>query len=78
METTYTYYDLDVWGNPEDGYEINNWFEMGTFNASSDQEILEYLTTDPSLCEVVDHANGCIDILRKEDGLPLYQLKYNY
>lgn len=82
---------LDVWGNKEDGYEINQEFYAGDIEipdtepfSNDDQAILDILIEKGflkehvtlELVEVEDFANGVIWINEVETGEPLYILEY--
>lgn len=87
--TTYSLYDyFDVWGNPEDGYEVNNLCllcdDLYIADDSTESEIIDYLISEGFL---LDTANGlvCIDcfgdgceIYEEETGMPLFGLRKNH
>ena len=58
---------LDVWGNEEDGYAINNHFTLvESVNINSDADmtafISEYLEGTPEQYDVQDDMNGFIEV----------------
>lgn len=83
---TWVVYDLDVWGNEEDGYEVNDWWAVGELNFTDmeiqdDKVILEkmkkagYLkTSDMRKLEVVADY-GFIEIVERKTGKYLYNLE---
>ena len=84
---TWVVYDLDVWGNEEDGYEVNDWWAVGELSFTDeeiqdDKVILEkmkkagYLkTSDMRKLEVVADY-GFIQIAeRGKAGKYLYNLE---
>lgn len=79
---------FDVWGNEEDGWEVNNQFvECDDLMISDDaygDEIVEYmikanyLTEDARGAVTIDEiGDGMIDIVVLETGEPLYGLREN-
>ena len=71
---------LDVWGNEEDGFEVNDWRKVGQIEVAdmaTDEEILdaligrEYLST--RCVDVDDVGDGMIDIVLPS-GRPLLHL----
>lgn len=79
---------IDAWGNKEDGYEWNNWFNVGTIS----KEEFESLKTDKQVAAWF-HANGFttssdmrsiyieddqynIVICEKKTMLPLFAIEY--
>lgn len=83
---TWVVYDLDVWGNEEDGYEVNDWWAVGELSFTDmeiqdDKVILEkmkkagYLkTSDMRKLEVVADY-GFIEIVERKTGKYLYNLE---
>lgn len=83
---TWVVYDLDVWGNEEDGYEVNDWWAVGELSFTDmeiqdDKVILEkmkkagYLkTSDMRKLEVVADY-GFIQIVERKTGKYLYNLE---
>lgn len=78
---------FDVWGNAEDGYEVNNQCveadDVVIVDDATDQDIIdflfnnEYLTDDDvSLYEIEDNGDF-IEIYVKETMMPLYSLRRN-
>ena len=76
---------FDVWGNEEDGWEVNNqcveFDDLWISETCSIQDILDYLKTNGWLTtsnqdEIeVDDMGEVIEIMRKDDGCPLYSLR---
>ena len=59
---------LDVWGNENDGYDINDYFTIGFVDL--DQEKLEdvlkkYLIGSPKRYEIRDECNGFLEVTYK-------------
>ena len=85
---TYTLINyFDVWGNEDDGYEVNNQCieveDVVIADDATDQDIIdylfqnEYLTDDDiSLYEVEDNGDF-IEIYVKKTMMPLYSLRRN-
>nr|DAN68017.1 MAG TPA: hypothetical protein [Caudoviricetes sp.] len=79
---------FDVWGNEEDGYEVNDLCveETGIFIAddSTDQEVLNllvrigFLTTDDPEKVCVINNGDMIEIESVEDGCPLGRLEREF
>ena len=36
-------YNLDVWGNAKEGYDINQWFDAGTYEIADGVDLVEFL-----------------------------------
>jgi|GEM_PF-6099435 len=77
---------FDVWGNDEDGYEVNNIsFYCNNIPISDDtsqQDILDMLvkigfltTNNISLYEISDNADGFIEIFQADNLYPLCSLR---
>lgn len=85
---TYTLINyFDVWGNEEDGYEVNNQCieveDVVIADDATDQDIIDYLFNneylrddDVSLYEIEDNGDF-IEICVKETMMPLYSLRKN-
>lgn len=79
---------FDVWGNEEDGYEVNDLCveETGIFIAdnSTDQQVLNllvrigFLTTDDPEKVCVINNGDMIEIESVEDGCPLGRLEREF
>ncbi len=78
---------FDVWGNAEDGYEVNNQCveaeDIVITDDATDEAIINYLqlagylnTNEMSLFEV-DCNGDFIEICARETGMPLYSLRRN-
>lgn len=89
-ESTHTKYKLvdyfDVWGNEEDGWEVNNLatIEEGIwiFDDADDQEVLDYMVTigwlKSSKAEdiyLVSDCEGMIEFFQTVDDMPLGRLE---
>lgn len=78
----FTVYSLDVWGNAEEGWEINQMFEHCTLAA---KEIRIRLLISQNLINpeakddisIVDYANGCISVESSDTCEPLYEIRYS-
>ena len=81
----YTVYSLDVLGNAEDGYDVNDSFKVGTIvvqNADSDREILAALKSVGIIANhirlsdvVIDGDDYMITIDDAKDGRPVFTLE---
>lgn len=82
---TYEIRSLDVWGNPEDGYEVNDSWRCGSIeiadNATDAQIVralqdVEYLNRElaADFFTVDASDDSMISIDRAEDGKPILQL----
>jgi hypothetical protein len=81
---TYKVCTLDVWGNSEDGYEVNDQFAAGSIELSpemSDAEILQkladegYLTENAVDCGEIDTSDeSFMTVHDKADGRPVLNL----
>lgn len=78
---------FDVWGNAEDGYEVNNQCveaeDIVIADDATDADIINYLqlagylnTNETSLFEVEDNGDF-IEICVRETGMMLYSLRRN-
>ncbi len=86
--TTYDVCSLDVWGNPEDGYEVNDVHKCGTVDLDDDlydgPALVAMLVDAGYLTEAcrqgvdVDWNDGLICIDDPEDGRPILQLRLAY
>ena len=72
----YEYISYDVWGNDEDGYEVNQAFHTGEYvdidPYLSDNDLLNQLTEKGFITESVDYDEVRID------GEPEYSLYFEY
>jgi len=76
---------IDAWGNPEDGYEWNEWFNVGTIDLDLDAENREiiqamvnagYLTPKGlDVAEVEDDGYNLV-IIDKETREPAFAIEY--
>jgi len=76
---------IDAWGNPEDGYEWNQWHKAGTIEIDLDAENLEliqamvragYLTpASIDLCVVEDDGYNLV-FSDKKTGRPVFAIEY--
>jgi hypothetical protein len=82
MRNTFKVLSIDAWGNSEDGYEWNNWFDVGTVTVDLDSPesvILESMledyinTTEPFS---VDDDGYNLVIVRKESKMPVFAIEY--
>ena len=78
----------DVWGNPVDGWEVNNletmYEDLYIDPSATDQEILHYLKTtgylstdNPNTVALEDYSDGMVEIVMCSDGFPLGRLQKN-
>lgn len=75
---------LDVWGNEEDGFEINDWFNVGYIDlpdAATSAAISAlikggYLKAEAATLAEADECSseGFIEIREKATGRPVFQL----
>ena len=82
--TTYKVCTLDVWGNSEDGFDVNDQFAAGSIELSaemSDSEILQkladegFLTANAVDCGEIDSSDDLfMTVQDKEDGRPVLDL----
>jgi len=85
--TTYKVFFLDVWGNENEGFEVNDRSECGTIDLPkefSDQDLIQALLEANILSSfggqvkdifTIDGDNTWISIDRKRNGMPLLQLE---
>lgn len=77
---------FDVWGNEEDGWEVNNLCtradDLFILDDTTDQELLTFLkqigfltTDDVDLIEVDWSSDGFCELFAKQDGYPLGRLE---
>lgn len=87
MRTTDIPYELwspDVWGNPEDGWDVNDRAKLTTLTLTDpkeDRTVLQDLIREGYLapialthCEIDDHYWPTIWIIKADDQKPLYEL----
>ena len=85
-EWTYTAYD-DVWGNEEDGWQVNNlhveFDDLTIADDASDKETLNYLK-DKNLVPTsdmrrigIDSSGDMLEIYMKKGGFPIGRLSLN-
>lgn len=78
-------YHFDVWGNPRDGFDVNDSRSIGTIKFSdypTDRQILQALKemrevakhVRLNMIDVRDNVGGSIDIDRRATGRPLFTL----
>lgn len=76
----------DVWGNPVDGWEVNNletmYEDLYIDPSATDQEILHYLkitgyfsTDNTDTVALEDYGDGMVEIVMCDDGFPLGRLQ---
>lgn len=87
--TTYSLYDyFDVWGNPEDGYEVNNQCvvcdDLHIADDATKSEIIDYLIFAGFLLDTtkqfvgIDYCMDGCEIYEYATGMPLYGLRKNH
>ena len=78
----------DVWGNPVDGWEVNDletmYEDLYINPTSTDQEILHYLKTtgylsteNPDTVALEDYGDRMVEIVMCSDGVPLGRRQKN-
>lgn len=79
-KTVWEIYELDMWGNEEDGWDCNQEFPTGRFiedmpedNEKLIEKVKEWYTFKCNV-EVEDWANGTIEIKNAETGEPLLRI----
>lgn len=82
---SWTVWTLDVWGNPSDGWDVNDRSNRGKINLAidaTDAQIIEaliwrgYLSNDARGAVVVADADDRgMNIDRKRDGRPILQME---
>jgi len=82
---TFPVLSIDAWGNPEDGYEWNQWFHVGTIELDLDAENREiiqamvnagYLTPKGLDVATVEDDGYNLVIIDKETGEPAFAIEY--
>lgn len=79
---------FDVWGNEEEGWEVNNacseFDDLEIADDATDQDIIDYLynieffrTNDLEKFRIEDMGDGFIEIYQAEDNKPLCRLQRN-
>ena len=82
---TFPVLSIDAWGNPQDGYEWNEWFNVGTIDLDLDAENRDiiramvnagYLTkAGLDVAEVEDDGYNLV-IIDKETREPAFAIEY--
>jgi hypothetical protein len=82
---TFPVLSIDAWGNLEDGYEWNQWFNVGTIDLdldAEDRQIIQamvnagYLTQQGlDVCDVEDDDYNLV-IVDRETREPVYAIEY--
>ena len=79
---------IDAWGNKTEGYEWNNWFDVGTIDKTDFEAIKTdkqfatwfmdngYTTTDDMRQITIDDDQHNICICEKKTGRPIYAIEY--
>lgn len=82
--------DLDVWGNKEEGYEINNFHSIGKIEVDDDQNLLseeklrsllvEHGFIRPSAVSKIDledlaYVDFFYQVVEKNTGRPIYNIE---
>ena len=83
MKQKYKVLSIDAWGNCEDGYEWNNWFDVGSIEIdinSSESEIMQAMfdadyITDSNGGYVNDDQYNLV-ICDKKTEEPLFAIEY--
>ena len=78
----WTVYDLDVWGNAEDGWDVNDWRAVAKYDDNDRNDIITFLyckeliTTDDTEKFVVDEfGENLVYIFKADDMMPLFSLE---
>lgn len=82
---TFPVLSIDAWGNPEEGYEWNQWFHVGSIDLdlkNEDQDIIQLMIDEgylkegsKDLGEVEDDGFNIV-ILNKVTREPLFAIEY--
>lgn len=80
---TYKILSIDAWGNPDEGYEWNQWFDVGTVELNIDSPANVILKTmsesgfirNPELGDVEDDGYNLV-IVNKETREPVFAIVY--
>jgi hypothetical protein len=82
---TFPVLSIDAWGNQEDGYDWNQWFNVGTIDLDLDDENRDiiramvnagYLTaTDRDICDIEDDGFNIV-FCDKETREPVFAIEY--
>ena len=80
---TYKILSIDAWGNPDEGYEWNQWFDVGTVELNIDSPANVILKTmsesgfirNPELGDVKDDGYNLV-IVNKETREPVFAIVY--
>lgn len=82
---TFPVLSIDAWGNPQDGYEWNQWFHVGTIDLDLDDEnrnIIRamvdagYLTAAALESAAVEDDDYNLVIIDKETREPAFAIEY--
>ena len=82
---TFPVLSIDAWGNPEDGYEWNQWFHVGTIDLdldAEDRDIIRamvnagYLTSAALESAVVEDDDYNLVIVDLETREPVFAIEY--
>jgi len=83
MKQTYKVLSIDAWGNADEGYEWNNWFNVGTIEIdinSSESDVMQtmfdagFITNTHGVYVVDDQYN--LVICDKQTNEPLLAIEY--
>ena len=82
---TFPVLSIDAWGNPEEGYEWNQWFHVGSIDLdlkNEDQDVIQLMIDEgylkegsKGLGEVEDDGFNLV-ILDKTTRQPLFAIEY--
>lgn len=83
--TTYKVLSIDAWGNEQDGYDWNAWYNAGTIELNSlddDKAILQamidqgFLTPESLELGEIDDDQYNLVIQEKATGRPIFAIEY--
>ena len=84
MNTTYTLWSYDVWGNENDGWEVNDRFalyrelELTTTNSTEERAILDAIKAVPNVgIDWTQSDEYRIEIVHRTTGKPLGCIERN-
>jgi len=81
MEMMYEVREYDTWGNPRDGFEVNDSFTLGEVEFSQGQDLLQTLVDENIICQgavnrlqVEDLGPGYLEVIERSTGKPVLGL----
>lgn len=82
---TFPVLSIDAWGNPDDGYEWNNWHKVGTVDLDLDQPnqnliqaMIDAGFLTPASIDLADVEDDGFNVVfsNKETGEPVFAIEY--